>query len=89
MQCISFPYFFNKNIGIFRTLTFEILYETLTNDVVSFEQPGPVSYFEDVALRNGSTFRGKFLLICFPLRIKPYSEGRQERKIVEFLRLKV
>ena len=27
-----------KNIGIFQILTFEIL--TLTNDVVSFEQPG-------------------------------------------------
>ena len=30
--------FFNKIIGIFQLLTFEI---TLTDDVVSFEHPGP------------------------------------------------
>ena len=33
--------FSTKNIGIFQILTFEILNETLTNKVVSFEQPGP------------------------------------------------
>ena len=32
---------FNKNIGLFQILIFEIFIETLTNDVVSFEQPGP------------------------------------------------
>ena len=32
-----FSQFFNKNIGIFEKL----ISENLTNDVVSFEQPGP------------------------------------------------
>ena len=32
--------FFQQNIGIFQILAFEI-YETLTNNVVSFEQLGP------------------------------------------------
>ena len=30
-----------KNTGIFEILTFENFKKTLTNDVVSFEQPGP------------------------------------------------
>ena len=34
--------FSEKNIGKFQILTFEILKEMLTNDVVSFEQPGPI-----------------------------------------------
>ena len=34
--------FFNKNIGVFEILKFlRNFNETLTNDVVSFEQPGP------------------------------------------------
>ena len=33
--------FSTKNIGIFQILLFEIFYEPLTNDVVSFEQLGP------------------------------------------------
>ena len=32
-----------KNIGVFEILTFEIFNEMLTNNVVSFEQPGPVN----------------------------------------------
>ena len=36
-------FFSTKHIGIFQILTFEILNETLTKDVVSFEQPGPGS----------------------------------------------
>ena len=36
-------FFSAKNIGIFEKLTFENLTKTLTNDVVSFEQPGPDS----------------------------------------------
>ena len=42
LQCKSFLHFFNKNIGVFEILTFDILKKTpLTNDVVSFEQLGP------------------------------------------------
>ena len=37
----TFSHFFNKNIGIFQILTFEIFNETLTNDIVSYDQPGP------------------------------------------------
>ena len=33
--------FFNQNSDIFQILTFGFFNETLTNDVVSFEQPGP------------------------------------------------
>ena len=33
--------FSTKNIGKFQILKFEILNEMLTNNVVSFEQPGP------------------------------------------------
>ena len=33
--------FSTKNIGLFEILMVEILNDTLTNDVVSFEQPGP------------------------------------------------
>ena len=35
--------FSTKSIGIFEILVIEIFYELLTNDVVSFEQPGPES----------------------------------------------
>ena len=35
----SFP---TKNIGMSEKLTYEKFNETLTNEVVSFEQPGPV-----------------------------------------------
>ena len=34
-------FFSTKNIGVFEILKFENFNETLTNDVVSFEQPGP------------------------------------------------
>ena len=34
--------FSTENIGIFEILTFEILTKMFTNDIVSFEQPGPV-----------------------------------------------
>ena len=42
-QLITRSFFssFNKNIGVFEILTFEIFNEMLTNDVVSFEQQGP------------------------------------------------
>ena len=36
----SFSFFFNKNIGVFEILKFEVL-QTFTNDIVSFEQPDP------------------------------------------------
>ena len=35
-------FFSTKNNGLFQILTFEILTEMLTNEVVSFEQLGPV-----------------------------------------------
>ena len=41
MQCKSFSHYFNKNywrISVINILNFN---DTLTNDVVSFEQPGP------------------------------------------------
>ena len=34
--------FSTKNIGVFEILMCEIFDETLTNDVISFEQPGPL-----------------------------------------------
>ena len=40
LQCKSFSDFSTKNIGIFEILTFEDFNDTLTNDVVSSEQPG-------------------------------------------------
>ena len=33
--------FFSKNIGIYVTFNDQSFYDTLTNDVVSFEQLGP------------------------------------------------
>ena len=33
--------FSTKNIGVFEIYKFKILTKTLTNDAVSFEQPGP------------------------------------------------
>ena len=41
--------FFNKNIVIFNIFMFEILTKPLTNNVVSFEQPGPGVF---IVLRN-------------------------------------
>ena len=41
-------FFSTKNISEFQIFTFEIFYETLTNYVVSFEQPGPVHASESV-----------------------------------------
>ena len=40
LQCKTLSHFLNKNIGIFQILTYEILTKNLTNDVVSFKQPG-------------------------------------------------
>ena len=38
---LSFSHLFIKNIGIFQILTLEIYKETLTNNIVRFEIPGP------------------------------------------------
>ena len=46
--------FSTKNIGVFEILRFEILMnETVTKDVVSFEQPGP-GLFKDEKPGNKS-----------------------------------
>ena len=44
--------FSTKNIGIFEILTFEIFKETLTNDVDSFEQPGPGEQIQNNAIHS-------------------------------------
>ena len=45
-KCAKASHIFStKNIREFEILEFEIFNETLTNDVVSFEQPGPVGLY--------------------------------------------
>ena len=41
LHCKSFSQFFNKKYWHIREINFWKFNETLTNDVVSFEQPGP------------------------------------------------
>ena len=41
LHCKGFSHFSTKNNSVFVILMFEIFNETLTNDVVSFEQLGP------------------------------------------------
>ena len=45
MHCKRFSHFSNKNNSMFVILTFYILNETLTNDVVNFEQRTQVNWF--------------------------------------------
>ena len=42
LHCKSFSHFFYKKSGIYWILAFEKFNEMLTNDIVSFEQLGPV-----------------------------------------------
>ena len=43
LQCILTS-FQEKNIGVFHIFTFRNFNETLVNNIVSFEQPGPEFY---------------------------------------------
>ena len=82
LQCKSFSHFFNKKYWRFEILTFEILMKHLTNNVVSFEQPGPVCYKSALICKSAIKvigyimfshfFKGRQLSgfsIAFPVRI--------------------
>ena len=64
MQCKSFSHFFNKKFWHFSDISVRNFKETLTNDVVSFEQPGP----ECFVIIGDSILKG----LCHP--------GKQNRK---------
>ena len=68
MQRILTFYQQNNN-SVFVIFIFEILTESLTNDVRNFEQKGPGQYLESVALsehdKNSITGMSKFI-VCAP-----------------------
>ena len=43
-KCKSYSYFFSKNISVYAIVNYQRFNDTLTNDIVSFEQPGPGLY---------------------------------------------
>ena len=43
MQKQSYSHFFSKNISVYAIVNDQICNDTLTNDIVSFEQLGPVN----------------------------------------------
>ena len=43
-KCKSYSYFFSKNISIYAMFNDQSFNDTLTNDIVSFEQLGPGKY---------------------------------------------
>ena len=40
-KCKSFSHFFSKNISVYAIFNDRRFNDTLTNDIVTFEQPGP------------------------------------------------
>ena len=44
-KCKTYSHFFSKNINIYAIFNDQSLKDTLTNDIVSFEQLGPVIFF--------------------------------------------
>ena len=44
MKCKSYTHFFSKNIGIYAVFNDQNFNNALTNDIVSFEQLGPVLF---------------------------------------------
>ena len=47
-KCKSYSHFFSKNISIYPTFNDQIFNDTLTNDIISFEQLGPDRHSEHV-----------------------------------------
>ena len=41
MSSFSYSHFFSKNISVYAIFSDQSFYDTLTNDIVSFEQLGP------------------------------------------------
>ena len=74
--------FSTKNIGIYQIIMFEILTKTLTNDVVSFEQPGP-----GLHLKNHITPKVLKKQLFFSLRVHPTEKGGK-CKMAQLLPLK-
>ena len=54
-KCRSYSYFFSKNIIIYAIFNDQCFNDTLTNDIVSFEQLGPENY---TIVKYGETFYG-------------------------------
>ena len=79
-KCKSYSHFFSKNISIYAIFNAQSFYDTLTNDIVSFEQLGPelgfggkdyrVPYFSYVSTKTcvvvlAATLLMSILNICF------------------------
>ena len=41
-KCKSYSHFFSKNISVYAIFNYQSFNDTLTNDIISFEQLGPV-----------------------------------------------
>ena len=79
-KCKSYSHFFSKNISLYAIFYEQSFNDTLTNDVVSFEQLGPDiflissrTYMVCVVIRSASPKGSN----SFLLRVDPFSEGRQ------------
>ena len=47
-KCKSYSHFFSKNISVYAPFIDQSFNDMLTNDMVSFEQLGPVVFFKPV-----------------------------------------
>ena len=45
-KCKSYSHFFSKNISVYTIVNNQSFNDTLTNDIISFEQLGPGFYVE-------------------------------------------
>ena len=54
-KCKSYSHFFSKNISIYAIFDGQRINDTLTNDIVSFEQLGPHFWFQNRHSEGEST----------------------------------
>ena len=85
-KCKSYSHFFSKNISVHAILNDQSFYGTLTNDIVTFEQLGPVRFLAcQTPPEKKSILKWKNLLPrskFFPFRVfsvNSFSEGRQQQ----------
>ena len=67
-KCKSYSHFFGKNISIYAIFNDQSFNDTLTNDMVSFEQMGPGLKVNAIKSRTMFLFC-KNALVCFILNL--------------------
>ena len=86
-KCKSYSHFFSKNITIYAIFNDQSFNDTLTNDIVSFEQLGPDKYNDCMVSIPTAKESGIPCLLCFhsdPSPIIPYLIREQNSKFTLF-----